>query len=69
MEGYEAFVVLYVVAILVTAFLAAKGKTSWFSLVGVIIMPVYFMWVLVDALSSTKEKESQEEQPQSELVE
>ncbi len=65
MEGYEAFVVLYVAAMLVTAFSAAKGKTSWFSLVSVIIMPVYFIWVLIDVLGSTRQSESTDESTQS----
>ena len=57
----EVLLVLYVLIIIVTILFAAKKKTSWFSIFGVIFMPIYFLFVLWDVFRSAQ----REEKPQA----
>lgn len=43
---------VYLALLAVTAVLAVRKQTSWLSLVGVAILPRYFIWVLLDAYRS-----------------
>jgi hypothetical protein len=47
--------ILYIYAILMilTIILAAMKKTTWWSLLGVGIMPPYFLFVILDAIQSS----------------
>jgi len=53
----EVLLVFYVLFIILTIYFAVTKKTSWLSLLGVIIFPIYFIWVLVDAFRTSQKKE------------
>ena len=53
----EILLVLYVLSILLTIFFAAKKKTHWSAIIGVIIFPIYFFFVLWDVFKAAQKEE------------
>ena len=51
----QGLIIIYVILIALTIVFAAMKKTSWWSLMGVVIMPIIFLFVIWDVLRSLSE--------------
>lgn len=49
----EIFLAIYILLLAITIILVAMKKTHWGSIIGVAIIPIYFIWVLIDACRSS----------------
>ena len=63
-SDYAAWFFLYGILLILTVVLAAMKKTTWYSLIGVAIIPPYFLFVIWDAISSSGEESEEEPEGQ-----
>jgi hypothetical protein len=48
------YLIVYIVLVVITIILAIAKKTHWSSIIGVALLPIYFIWVLIDLGRSTQ---------------
>ena len=68
----QSLLIIYVILLVLTIVFAAMKKTTWWSLMGVALIPIYFLIVLWDVLQSSlseDEEESAEGQPEGQAGE
>ena len=63
-SDYAGLLVIYGILLILTIVLAAMKKTTWFSLIGVAIIPPYFLFVIWDAIASSGEESEEEAEGQ-----
>ncbi|MFG1691123.1 hypothetical protein ACGF5M_03015 [Gemmatimonadota bacterium] len=63
-SDYAAWFFLYGILLILTVVLAAMKKTTWFSLIGVAIIPPYFLFVIWDAIAASGEQSEEEPEGQ-----
>ena len=61
---YLPFLFLYCILLILTIVLAAMKKTTWFSIIGVAIIPPYFLFVIWDAIAASGKQSEKEAEGQ-----
>jgi Ca2+/Na+ antiporter len=63
----NTLIIIYILLLVTTIVLVAVKKTHWASIIGVALLPIYFIWVLLDAFRSSNAKKV-ERDPQNEIT-
>jgi hypothetical protein len=64
-SDYAAWLYVYGILLILTVMLAAMKKTTWYSLIGVAIIPPYFLFVIWDAIAASGKESEGETKGQS----
>ena len=59
----KTFIVIYILLLVTTIVLVVMKRTHWFSIIGVALMPIYFIWVLLDACRPSDAKRPKQDAP------
>lgn len=59
----QALIILYLILVALTIVFAALKKTSWWSILGVAVIPIFFLFVLWDVLQSLSQPAAAEGDP------
>ncbi len=59
----NTLIIIYGLLLVTTIVLVVMKKTHWGSIIGVALMPIYFIWVLWDALRSSGARQQEEAAP------
>jgi hypothetical protein len=59
----NTLIIIYVLLLVMTIVLVVMKKTHWGSIIGVALMPIYFIWVLLDAVRSPGARKQEEAVP------
>jgi hypothetical protein len=64
------YLIIYIVLLAITIVLVIMKKTHWGSIIGVALIPIYFIWVLIDIFKSGSKNDNTEKvlPPQDEEV-
>jgi len=62
----QTWLIIYILLLVTTIILVVMKKTHWGSIIGVALIPIYFIWVLFDASRSSDTKKSDQD-PKEEI--